>query len=127
MFKPYRRPTVAVVGAGVAGCAAASECAFSGFDTVLFEQEPHIGGHFNSALATEVSRKYPSVRRTSASLGLTAHRLLSFATLKRLSRPVAPSSVVPPKLPELNSTAQKDNGKFPTSVIPARKPKHSMS
>lgn len=58
MFKPYRRPTVAVVGAGVAGCAAASECAFSGFDTVLFEQEPHIGGHFNSALATEVSRKY---------------------------------------------------------------------
>lgn len=58
MFKPYRRPTVAVVGAGVAGCAAASECAFSGFDTVLFDQEPGIGGHFSAPNAVEVSRKH---------------------------------------------------------------------
>ncbi|UBI07123.1 FAD-dependent oxidoreductase [Corynebacterium falsenii] len=44
MFKPYRRPTVAVIGAGPAGCAAAAECAFSGFETSLFDANTQPGG-----------------------------------------------------------------------------------
>lgn len=55
MFAPYRRPTVAVVGAGVAGCTAAAECAFSGFDTTLFDKQEYIGGHFCSPQAERVS------------------------------------------------------------------------
>ncbi|WP_115597940.1 FAD-dependent oxidoreductase [Corynebacterium amycolatum] len=44
MHKPYRRPTVAVIGAGPAGCAAAADCAFSGFDVTLVEATDEIGG-----------------------------------------------------------------------------------
>ena len=58
MFKPYRRPTVAVIGAGVAGSSAAAECAFSGFDTVLFEKRDDIGGHFLDPDAAKVSRRF---------------------------------------------------------------------
>jgi len=58
MFKPYRRPTVAVVGAGVTGCAAASECAFAGFETTLFDKNSEIGGQFTSPNAPRVSRSF---------------------------------------------------------------------
>ena len=57
MFNPYRRPTVAVVGAGIAGCTAAAECAFSGFDTTLFDRQKYIGGHLTSPDAANVSRR----------------------------------------------------------------------
>lgn len=57
MFDPYRRPTVAVVGAGIAGCTAAAECAFSGFDTTLFDRQDYIGGHLTSPEAANVSRR----------------------------------------------------------------------
>lgn len=58
MFKPYRRPTVAVIGAGVAGSSAAAECAFSGFDTVLFEKRDAVGGRFLDPDAAKVSRRF---------------------------------------------------------------------
>ena len=57
MFDPYRRPTVAVVGAGISGCTAAAECAFSGFDTTLFDRQEYIGGHLTAPDAPTVSRR----------------------------------------------------------------------
>lgn len=44
MFKPYRRPTVLVLGGGVAGCTAAAECGFSGYSTTLIEATGRLGG-----------------------------------------------------------------------------------
>ncbi len=44
MFKPYRRPTVLVIGGGVAGCTAAAECGFSGYETTLVEATGDLGG-----------------------------------------------------------------------------------
>lgn len=68
MFQPYRRPTVAVVGAGATGSTAAAECAFSGFDTTLFDKRERIGGRFTEADAPEVSRRAhyrtPYLKRT---------------------------------------------------------------
>ena len=45
-----RRPTVAVVGAGPAGLAAAASAAERGFAVTLFEQAPEIGGQFRLAM-----------------------------------------------------------------------------
>ncbi len=67
MFRPYRRPTVAVVGAGVAGCSAAAECAFSGFDTTLFDRQPTLGGHLSSgsvALSRRAHYRTPYLKKT---------------------------------------------------------------
>lgn len=57
MFDPYRRPKVAVVGAGIPGCAAASECAFSGFETTLFDRQEYVGGRLTAPGAPTVSRR----------------------------------------------------------------------
>ena len=69
MFDPYRRPTVAVVGAGISGCTAAAECAFSGFDTTLFDRQEYIGGHLTAPDAPTVSRRQhfrtPYLKRTT--------------------------------------------------------------
>ena len=46
-----RTPTVAVVGAGPAGLAAATSAAERGFATTLFEAAPEIGGQFRLAMA----------------------------------------------------------------------------
>ena len=80
MFDPYRRPTVAVVGAGIAGCTAAAECAFSGFDTTLFDREQRVGGHLNAPGAQKVSRRqhfrtpYLKLTKTDGSpSSLTSH------------------------------------------------------
>lgn len=68
MFQPYRRPTVAVVGAGVEGCTAAAECSFSGFDTTLFDRNDGVGGHLRKPGAGELSRRThfrtPYLKRT---------------------------------------------------------------
>ncbi|WP_210503181.1 NADPH-dependent 2,4-dienoyl-CoA reductase [Nocardioides xinjiangensis] len=50
-----RRPTLAVVGAGPAGLAAATAAAERGFEVTLFERSPEIGGQFR--LAMEVPGK----------------------------------------------------------------------
>lgn len=57
MFDPYRRPTVAVIGAGPAGATAAAECAFSGFDTTLFDKREAVGGHLAAPDAEPVSKR----------------------------------------------------------------------
>ncbi len=44
------RPTVAVVGAGPAGLAAAASAAERGFAVTVFEKEPEIGGQFRLAM-----------------------------------------------------------------------------
>lgn len=73
MFQPYRRPTVAVVGAGVSGATAAAECAFSGFDTTLFDKNGSIGGRFSTQNPPEASRRaryrtpYLNTTRTNGS------------------------------------------------------------
>ncbi|GAA3819657.1 NADPH-dependent 2,4-dienoyl-CoA reductase [Nocardioides panacisoli] len=46
-----RRATVAVVGAGPAGLAAATSAAERGFSVTLFEKAPEIGGQFRLAMA----------------------------------------------------------------------------
>lgn len=58
MFDPYRRPTVAVIGAGPAGATAAAECSFSGFDTTLFDVRDIIGGHLTAPNAEPVSKHF---------------------------------------------------------------------
>lgn len=58
MFDPYRRPTVAVIGAGPAGATAAAECSFSGFDTTLFDMRSQIGGHLTAPDAEPVSKHF---------------------------------------------------------------------
>jgi hypothetical protein len=44
MFKPYRRPTVLVLGGGAAGCTAAAECGVSSYRTTLVEKTDRLGG-----------------------------------------------------------------------------------
>lgn len=46
MAYSYRKPTVAVVGAGAAGVAAAAECALTGFPTLVFDQQGQVGGQY---------------------------------------------------------------------------------
>ncbi|WP_083280049.1 NAD(P)-binding protein [Corynebacterium sp. HMSC29G08] len=91
MFKPYRRPTVAVIGAGVAGSSAAAECAFSGFDTVLFERRNVIGGRFLDPGAQDVSRRY---HHRTPYLKITRTDGSPASMVKHLTAPVKASGAV---------------------------------
>ncbi|AGP31330.1 FAD-dependent oxidoreductase [Corynebacterium terpenotabidum] len=46
MFKTYRRPTVVVIGGGVAGCTSAAECGVAGYATTLVETYSRLGGQY---------------------------------------------------------------------------------
>lgn len=57
-MKPYRKPTVCVVGAGAAGVAAGAECALIGFDTVVVEEKDSVGGKYAGSRPAERPKKF---------------------------------------------------------------------
>lgn len=57
-MKPYRKPTVCVVGAGAAGVAAAAECALIGFDTVLVDEKDKVGGKYVGPRPADRPKKF---------------------------------------------------------------------
>jgi hypothetical protein len=59
-MEPLVRKRVCVVGAGVAGLVTAKVLAVDGFDVVVFEKEPEIGGVWT------VSRTYPGLRANNS-------------------------------------------------------------
>lgn len=60
VMAPPDRKRVCVIGAGVAGLVTAKVLAEDGFDVVVFEKEPEIGGVWT------VSRTYPGLRANNS-------------------------------------------------------------
>jgi 2,4-dienoyl-CoA reductase (NADPH2) len=58
-----RRPTVAVVGAGPAGLAAAASAGERGFAVTLFEKDPDIGGQFRLAMRVPGKEEFAETLR----------------------------------------------------------------
>ncbi len=58
-----QRPTVAVVGAGPAGLAAAASAAERGFAVTLFEQAPEVGGQFRLAMRVPGKEEFAETLR----------------------------------------------------------------
>ncbi len=101
-----RPPTVAVVGAGPAGLAAAAGAAERGFAVTLFEKEPDIGGQFRLAM------RIPGKEEFAETLRYYSRRLEVLGAEVRLSsRPTAGelasyddvvvATGVTPRIPEL--------------------------
>lgn len=83
-----RRRTVAVVGAGPAGMAAATSAAERGFAVTLFEREPHLGGQFLLA------RQIPGKEEFAETLRYYARRLDVLGVDVRLGTTATPDDLV---------------------------------
>ena len=106
LMPTLRKQTVAVVGAGPAGLAAATSAAERGFAVTLFEKSPEVGGQFRLAMAVPGKEDFADTLRYFTRrlevLGVDV-RLATAATADDLAGfdQVVVATGVTPRLPEI--------------------------